>query len=120
MARSHRFGRLCEDMAASLLAGRGWTILARNYRLGHKEIDLIVRRGATVAFVEVKGRSGPDWGHPLDAIHGLKRREIERVARSWVSRHGRPGDIYRFDAVSVTRVPGRPPCLDHVEDAWRL
>ncbi len=118
MARSHRFGQSCEDLAAAALLDRGWTVLARNYRWRRKEIDLIVRRGRIVAFVEVKGRSNAAFGHPLDAIHSLKRREIEQVARGWISRHGQSDDVYRFDAVAVT-MGSSTSCVDHIADAWR-
>ncbi len=120
MALSHEFGRLGEDLAARHLAAHGWTIVQRNFRLGHKEVDLVVRRRGVVAFVEVKSRSGAGFGHPLDAITPAKRREIERVARVWIARHGREGEIYRFDAVAVIRGGGEPPRVEHVEDAWRL
>jgi putative endonuclease len=120
MARSHDFGTACEDAAARHLARAGWQILARNYRLGHREIDLVARSGAVVAFVEVKGRSGTGYGHPLDAVTPRKRREIERVARQWIARFGRPGDVYRFDAVAVRSIPpARIPVVEHVADAWR-
>ena len=120
MALSHELGRWGEELAARHLAAHGWTILQRNFRLGHKEVDLVVRRRGVVAFVEVKSRSGIAFGHPLEAITRAKRREIERVARAWVARHGRPGDVYRFDAVAVIRGEGAPPTVEHVEDAWRL
>lgn len=119
MGLSHEFGRRCEDLAAAYLEDRGWTVIARNYRFGHREIDLVARRGGVVAFIEVKGRRGSGFGHPLEAITARKRREIERVARQWVARHGRPGDAFRFDAVSVTE-PDGAACVRHVEDAWRI
>jgi putative endonuclease len=72
-----------------------------------------------VAFVEVKGRRGSGWGHPLESITLLKRREIESVARWWIANRGRPGDRYRFDAVAVWLVDSRRPRVEHVEDAWR-
>jgi putative endonuclease len=72
-----------------------------------------------VAFVEVKGRKGGGWGHPLDAITALKRREIETVARWWIDRFGRVGDRYRFDAVAVHAGGGGRPRVEHVPDAWR-
>jgi len=120
MARSHRFGIRCEQLAARHLVADGWQLLHRNYRFGHREIDLIARRGAVVAFVEVKGRNGVRYGHPLDAVTGRKQREIERVARQWVARYGRPGDVYRFDAISVRVAAGGAPLVEHVPDAWRL
>jgi putative endonuclease len=109
-----------ERMAAEHLERAGWTILARNFRLGHREIDLVARRGEVVAFVEVKTRAGLGYGHPLEAITALKRREIQRVAQIWVERHGRDGDVYRYDAVAVLIIAGGEPVIEHVEDAWRM
>lgn len=120
MARGHDLGRGGEALAARFLEGLGWRILARNFRLGHAEIDLVVRRGRMVAFVEVKTRSGSGFGHPLEAITPLKRREIARVARSWIQRRGRSGDSYRFDAIAVHWHAGGAPLIEHVADAWRL
>jgi putative endonuclease len=119
MTRAHELGRAAETWAARALEAGGWCILARNYRFGHSEIDLIARRGRTVAFVEVKARSGREFGHPLEAIGWAKRKEIERVARSWIARHGTASDCYRFDAVAVTRQPDGTPAVEHIEDAWR-
>jgi len=119
MARGHELGRSGEALAAELLERSGWTILERNFRFGHKEIDLVARRGRTVAFVEVKTRGGTNCGHPLDAVDGRKRAQVARVAHYWVQRHGRPADRYRFDAIAIRWEGGRPN-VEHIEDAWRL
>jgi putative endonuclease len=103
-----------EEQAIRYLLSRGWTVMAHRFRVGHAEIDLIVRRGDLVAFVEVKTRRGEAFGSPFAAVTGPKRREMVKVARVWVDRFGRPSDIYRFDCVGV--VDGR---LDHLEDAFR-
>ena len=95
-------------------------MLERNFRFGHKEIDLIARRERTVAFVEVKTRTRLRWGHPLFAIDARKRREIERVARVWVARHGRPDDEFRFDAIAIYPDELGEMALEHLEDAWRM
>ena len=69
-------GRRFEALAAEALEGQGYRVLARNVRHGHRELDLVVQgRGGVVAFVEVKGRAGLSWGHPLEAIHRRKRRD---------------------------------------------
>jgi putative endonuclease len=110
-----------EALAARHLVRAGWTILERNFRMGRKEIDLIARRGEVVAFVEVKTRAGPGYGHPLEAITWKKRREIQQVAAAWIDRYGRPVDVYRFDAVAVQlRGPEHAPLVEHLEDAWRM
>jgi putative endonuclease len=109
-----------EALAATFLTGRGWTILHRQFRIGHREIDLVARRGEVVAFVEVKARAGGGHGHPLEAITWRKRREIQRVALAWIERHGAPGDVFRFDAVAVFLPAGGDARIEHVEDAWRM
>lgn len=109
-----------ERMAARFLADRGWVIVHRNYRIGHREIDLVARCNEVVAFVEVKTRGGLGYGHPLEAITRKKRREIQQVAAAWMETHGLPGDVYRFDAVAILLPAGGDPVIEHVEDAWRI
>jgi putative endonuclease len=120
VAESHRLGIDGEALAARHLQDAGWRVLARNYRFGHKEIDLIARRGRTVAFIEVKTRARLRWGHPLLAVDGHKRAEIERVASVWLERHGRRGDECRFDAIAIYRSDDDVLRIEHVEDAWRM
>lgn len=109
-----------EALAAGYLAERGWVVLHRNYRIGHREIDLVARCSEVVAFVEVKTRGGLGYGHPLEAITRRKRREIQQVAAAWMEAHGRPGYTYRFDAVAILLPAGGDPVIEHVEDAWRM
>jgi putative endonuclease len=117
---AHELGRWGEERARSYLEEQGFEILAKNYRFGRREVDLVARRGNLVAFVEVKTRSGDRYGDPLDAVTRLKRREIEAVARQFLATHGLRGAEVRFDAVSIRvgRADARPR-IEHVEDAWR-
>lgn len=116
---THTTGRHFEALAAAFLTRRGWEVIGRNVRHGHREIDLIARRHDLVAFVEVKGRRGTGTGHPLEAITWKKRMEIERVAQWWIRHHGREGEDYRFDAIAITSDDWGWR-LEHVEDAWRV
>ncbi len=68
----------------------------------------------------MKARAGDGYGHPLEAITALKRREVERVARYWIRMHGRESLHYRFDAVAVVVRGGKPAIVQHVANAWRL
>jgi putative endonuclease len=120
MGEAHELGRRGEALAARILRARGWTIVDRNYRAGHREIDLVARRGPIVAFIEVKTRTDCAFGHPLAAITRRKRLEIARVARRWLRAYGRPGDTYRFDAIAVTWPAHGMPSIEHTPDAWRL
>jgi len=116
----HALGRRGEDAAARYLEDHGWVILARNYRFGRREVDLVIRRTGILAFVEVKTRAGDGFGSPEAAITPLKRREIEAVAAQYLTRFP-PGEVdIRFDAVSVRRLRGRSALIvEHLEDAWR-
>lgn len=125
MSAAGDLGREGEAIAARHLEDAGWTVLERNYRAGRNEVDLIVSRGRTVAFVEVKARRGDGFGHPLEAITARKKGEIAKVARAWLrTRGGLRGLSLRFDAVAVrfgaARDPSEAPRIEHVADAWRL
>jgi putative endonuclease len=113
--RAHRWGLRAEWLAAAVLIAKGYRILARHFVVAGGEIDLIARRGDTIAFVEVKARSGLD--EALIAIDSIKRRRIARAARVWLMRN--PAAMratLRGDAVLVT--PMRPP--RHVVGAFDL
>lgn len=114
----HRRGVEGERIAKWFLRLRGWVVLEHRYRLGRSEVDLIVRRGKTVAFVEVKTRVGTSFGSPLEAVTWHKQREIARVAEGWVDRFGQEGVSYRFDVIGVT-MTSEGPIVQHVEDAFR-
>ncbi|RYB04223.1 hypothetical protein D3272_14550 [Lichenibacterium ramalinae] len=100
-------------MAAALLVLKGYGIVARGFSVAGGEIDIVARRGGTVAFVEVKARNSQ--GAALAAIDAAKRRRIARAAAVWLARN--PWAMtatLRGDAVLV--VPGRWP--RHVVDAF--
>jgi putative endonuclease len=113
-------GLLGEHVAMAYLISAGWEIEAHRFRLGHHEVDLIARRGATVAFVEVKTRRGPSHGSGLEAVGRRKQQAIARVAEIWRLRFGHSADVYRFDLIVVQEGPGAGPLIEHVEGAWML
>jgi putative endonuclease len=72
-----------ERLAILLLRTKGYRILARTYIVRGGEIDIIVRRGSAVAFVEVKAR--PALDDALSAITPAKQRRMSVAARHWLS-----------------------------------
>jgi putative endonuclease len=118
-AARQAFGELGERVAERWLVGRGWRVVERRFRSGHRDIDLIVEREGLVAFVEVKARRGGRFGDPVEAVNWRKQKELGRSARVWLARHGRPGWAYRFDVVGVL-VEGRRVRIRHVEHAFFL
>lgn len=114
-----QFGLVGERVAERWLLRAGWRVLQRRYRSGQRDIDLIVERGGVVAFVEVKARRGADFGDPVEAVDWRKQRQLVRSAATWISRHGRPGEAYRFDVVGVL-VSGSSVRVRHIADAFQL
>jgi putative endonuclease len=109
------WGLWAERLAGWSLRLRGYRVLARRYRTPVGEIDLVVRRGRLVAFVEVKARAGLE---PALAALGARQQARTRRAAEWfLLRHPRYAHCdLRFDLVTVQ--PWRLP--RHLADAWRL
>jgi putative endonuclease len=116
MARHHDTGRKGEAAAARYLLGQGYTILARNYRYRKAEIDLIVRKGNLLVFVEVKTRSRQDFGFPEDAVSARKMQLFLRTADEYIYRHKWLHDL-RFDIIAI-QVQGETYEIHHIEDAF--
>jgi putative endonuclease len=108
-----------ERIAIAFLTSCGWSVEAHRFKLGRHDVDLVIRKGNTVAFVEVKTRRSNVCGSAVEAVHRRKQRDIARVASVWALRHGRAGDEYRFDLVAVEDTGGREPVVSHIPDAWR-
>jgi len=115
----HVLGHDGEGAAMTFLRRRGWRVEAHRFRLGHHDLDLVIRRGSLVAFVEVKTRRSRRFGTALEALGPRQRRALARVAQVWIERHGRPDDEYRFDLLAVDLPTWGGPRVTHVEDAWR-
>jgi len=80
-------GRRGEELAAKLLEGEGWRVLARNYRSARGEVDIIASREGVLAFVEVKNWSVFDIEDLAVAISARKRRRIVETSKIWLSRN---------------------------------
>ena len=100
--RSRRLGPDAERRVRRHFRLRGYLILDANAWVGGYELDLVVRRGRTVVVCEVKARSGPAYGDPLEAIGPEKARRVRQAAETWLAR--RPeleGLDVRLEAVGV-------------------
>lgn len=101
MAAKDALGRRGEAIAARHLVGRGLTIVERNWRCEHGEIDLVARDRDELVFVEVKTRSSIAYGHPLEAITPRKLARLKRLAGAWCLAHPEQHGQIRIDAVAV-------------------
>ena len=99
---SYARGRFTEELAATFLTQRGLVVLLRNYRCQYGEIDLIVRDGPILCFVEVRARRGTAFGAAIATIGALKRRRILASAAHYLANeYSGPRCACRFDVVTV-------------------
>lgn len=111
--KAEQQGRKGEAWAALYLRLCGWRVLARRVRTPRGEIDLIARRGKTVAFVEVKWRRD---SAALDiALDEFRLSRVAAAAEATYNRYIRAGDNIRIDAVLLA--PWRWP--RHIVNAWQ-
>jgi putative endonuclease len=99
-------GRRAELAAAWFLRLQGYRLLARRFKTPVGEIDLVMRRGRTIVFVEVKQR--PSEAEALEAVTARGRKRIVRAAEYWLARHpAAAGFDLRYDV--VVALPRRLP-----------
>lgn len=105
-------GRRGEFLAAWYFRLKGWRILARRVKTARGEVDLVARRGRTVAFVEVKWRGS---GEELDlAVDEYRLRRVAAASEAIAHRFAGAGDVQRIDVLLLA--PGRFP--RHITNAW--
>jgi len=108
-----------ERLVRAVYEARGWRCTHSNYRAGPKEIDLVMAKGAAVAFVEVKTRAGDSPDEALDHVGPRKVGRVTAAARHWIHHHGGPGQRYRFDVAGV-RLAACETEIRVIHDAWRI
>ncbi|MEQ6918333.1 YraN family protein [Halomonas aquatica] len=109
-------GAAIEQLAARWLCSRGLVLEASNQHAKGGEIDLVMRDGDVLVFVEVRHRADSRHGHPLETITATKQRRLIRAARFYLQRNGLSCPC-RFDVLAVT---GTPPdlAIDWVANAF--
>lgn len=101
-------GAAIEQLAARWLQEKGLALIAQNHHVKGGELDLIMRDGDTLVFVEVKHRISTRYGHPLETVTPAKCRRLVRAASLYIGKHGLTSPC-RFDILAIT---GTPPDLD--------
>lgn len=125
LTRRQLLGIRGESIAARWLEARGWTILDRRFRNGHRDLDLVACQprdgpaGRLIAFVEVRTRLSTDFGTPAETVGWSKQKELVRSARAWIASNRRSEDEYRFDVLGVVVGEGRVR-IQYVPDAFWL
>ena len=120
MSEARRRGAGVEAAARTQLLRAGLSEVAANagYRLG--ELDLVMRDGDTLVFIEVRYRASAEYGSGAESVDRGKRRKIARAAQLFLLQHPALAEDYcRFDVVEASGNPESPELLWH-RDAFRL
>jgi putative endonuclease len=93
----------------------GLNFLKKNVRSPHGEIDLIMKDGGTIVFVEVKTRASTENGYPEEAVTENKKNHLENSISWYLEQNLEIGDDWRLDIVTVI---GRPGAKDYPRIDW--
>ena len=99
-AASHR-GQLGEEAAARLVTQRGWKIIARNWRHGRDELDLVAWDGNVLVFAEVRARGAQAVVSGYHSVTGRKTRALARAVKAYLRGMADPPRHFRFDIIEV-------------------
>jgi len=117
MAEHNDLGKWGEDLATEYLQRKGYVILERDWKSGHRDLDIIALDGDVVVFIEVKTRRNRLFGDPVDAVGYQKIRNLQQAANHYVKYHCINRDI-RFDIICVTGNADSEADIEHIEDAF--
>ena len=106
-----KLGQWGEKQASGYLEARGCQVVTTNWRCAAGEVDLVVRDGDWLAFVEVRARRGQAYGTPEESITATKLARMAAVAESYVYEHEWEGD-WRLDVVAIQVRSGQAPAIE--------
>lgn len=112
------FGDRGERTAVRYLRRQGYRILARQARNRLGEIDIVAAHEDWIVFVEVKTRQTTAKGHPAEAVHTGKQRQLTRAALGWLKSRGWLDRRCRFDVIAITWQSNAAPVIEHYRNAF--
>ena len=115
MAHNQQLGIRGEQLARTYLEQKGYLLLARNYRIGRKELDLIMQDGDTIVFIEVKTRVGSEFGTPAEAVTVLKQKNLLAAAQGYLDQNQLQEYPVRFDVVAIDL---QQKTIQHIKNAF--
>jgi len=113
------FGKKAEALAEEYLKRKGFQILKRHYRYGHKEIDLIGKDGNTVVFVEVKAGRSRSFGAPQLRVDLKKQKNLIEAAFDFIQKKNITNCDFRFDVLAINYQRGNE-IIDHIKNAFMV
>ena len=117
MAQHNDLGKVGEQLAEMFLVEKGYTILHRNWRFSHYEVDIIALKNELPHFIEVKMRSSWQYGMPEESVNKKKIRDLLKAAGEFIYRHPQYTD-FRLDILSITTHPEKETEYFFIEDVY--
>jgi len=114
-----KLGKRGEDRAEEYLKRKGFFILDKNYRYGHKEIDLIGKEGNTIVFVEVKTGRSKKFGAPEEWVSIRKQKNIIETALDFIQKSDITDCDFRFDVLAISYEKGQE-VINHIRNAFMV
>lgn len=118
MSLKQKQGFAAEDLAYRYLSQQGLRLIERNFRCRVGELDIIMKDGANVVFVEVRSRRNNRYGTPAETITLAKQRRLIRAALYFLQQR-RLDAPCRFDIIAVSQESPKP-ALEWIKDAFQL
>ena len=113
-------GKFGEDCAAKFLEAKGYSIVARNFRIRSAEIDIIAQLDNLIIFVEVKARSNIRYGLPSEAVDFRKQKKIIKAAGVFLQDENFCNCACRFDVVEIYLDGEHIEEINHIENAFEI
>jgi putative endonuclease len=111
-------GKVGEKAAQRFLKKHGYRIRETGFRCRYGEIDIVAQRKDCLVFVEVRTRSGPDFGTPEESITQAKKEKLIASAWSYVTSHDNLPQLWRIDVIAIELDDqGKPERIEHIENA---
>jgi putative endonuclease len=101
MAKRSEVGAWGEAIAAKRLAEQGYAVLARNWRSGHGELDIITERAGVLTFVEVRTRRSDAYGTPEESITPRKRAKLIQTAQAYLEANALADAQWQIDVIAI-------------------
>jgi len=112
-------GKFGEDLAFKKIKHLGYKNIIRNYRCPLGEVDLIAKDGNTLAFIEIKTRKGKSIGYAKEAVNAKKRRQLSKVALTYLKSNDCYGAKARFDVIAIS-IERDKPQIEVIKNAFDI
>jgi putative endonuclease len=109
------FGNAAEAVAARYLEGKGYKILARQFRTRFGEIDLVAEKDGELVFIEVKARKNLNFGYPEAAVDARKMRKLATAANIFMEQNQKDEFPFRFDVLAMLLKDNNEFEIEHLE-----